>query len=350
MIHENMKTFAIATISAVMAVICITAISALADGDSSTDSVPKWIPYQGTLEKDGRVVNGDIQMIFRIYDGSEAEQSSWSETQTVTVYAGRFSVLLGSISTQSSQTLMEVIHDADELYLGVALTEESEEIALANRQRLLPVPFAMWATASHNLKIYGTDITFGPHPTRGDGGRALVHYDNDQLVLNFAEDFSGGVKIQGKVNMRQIVGGGAGINLGSSDSRDVVTVFGSLFHYGARLFLTNGAYNPSSSGDALWAKSGDKLEVGLGFSGGIELMENTSMRTGKMLDVKPTMDCECEWVDVNTPASSGDTSEWHCPAGKYIHGLKQEDNCGGGNDNCIQEIWCCRPCNYYTAN
>jgi len=172
--------------------------AALADGLANTDTVPRLVHYEGTLEKDGAAVTGDQPMIFRIFDGANPV---WNESQTVKVYAGRFSVLLGSTSATSASNLASTISAADDLYLGVALVVDGSEVTLTNRQRFTPVPFSLWTTSTATLKvganieISGTDVKFQPHAERGDGGRALVHGTNDTLTLNYNGDFSGGVTI-----------------------------------------------------------------------------------------------------------------------------------------------------------
>ncbi|MEZ4864346.1 MAG: hypothetical protein R3C14_23740 [Caldilineaceae bacterium] len=54
-----------------------------------------------------------------------------------------------------------------------------------------------------NLYMGGIDFVMLPNG-RGDGGRAMVHWENDTLVLNFGQDFSGGTVIDGPLS----VGGG----------------------------------------------------------------------------------------------------------------------------------------------
>lgn len=50
------------------------------------------------------------------------------------------------------------------------------------------------------VSIEGFDLTFdGNSASRGDGGRALVHYLSDTLIINFNSDFAGGVEIGGPV-------------------------------------------------------------------------------------------------------------------------------------------------------
>lgn len=60
-------------------------------------------------------------------------------------------------------------------------------------------------TSGGNLIINGADLYFGNLPGRGDGGRALVHDTNDALVVNYGNDFSGGVHLGGSVTCGALV-------------------------------------------------------------------------------------------------------------------------------------------------
>ena len=262
--RDRLKNVLYAALGATVATLLVTSAIAVADGQLWTDTVPRHIQYAGTLERDGASVNGPVEMSFAIYDGAGAEEAAWSETQTVQVFRGRFQVLLGASSGDSVAALAEVVGGADDLYLGIALHTDDGDVELTSRQRFLPVPYALWTTSATNLvvnavdgiqndgelflnwhthettytggaldvagnariagsatiagnatvagtatvgnrlEIAGTDLEFLPHPERGDGGRALVHSDNDALILNFAGDFAGGTDIQGPVNLGMV--------------------------------------------------------------------------------------------------------------------------------------------------
>jgi hypothetical protein len=51
--------------------------------------------------------------------------------------------------------------------------------------------------AGTNYYMGGTDFIMSDVPGRGDGGRALVHDNNDTLTINYGGDFAGGVRING---------------------------------------------------------------------------------------------------------------------------------------------------------
>jgi hypothetical protein len=262
--NETLKMFATGFVGAVTAFVLFVGVGALADGNPATDGVPRTIHYSGTLERDGAATNGAATMVFRVYDGSS---EVWSETQAVQVYAGRFSVLLGSTTLVSAKNLETAINNADDLYLGITLKTDQGDVVLTNRQRFTPAPFALWSTAATNFKVAGEvtqrltvnggdvtdaldgftlrlkngnqtlvadgneidsndtlylnsnskggvvtggnlrmkgyDFTIVPNDPapRGDGGRALVHYAGDTLVVNFESDFAGGTKVDSNLNV-----------------------------------------------------------------------------------------------------------------------------------------------------
>ena len=247
------------------ALVVQSSIATAANGD------PKYIPYQGTLQRDGQAVNGHKKMGFRLYDSPSATTAHWSEDLDVDFYEGRFSVILGSSSAQSVSDLTQVINSLDKIYLEVVIDPDGEATVLNGRQRFLPVPFAIWTTAATNFNVsqklsvqggaeingpdndgsqasltikdtgsskkmlidsneidstgarlylnrnvqnevqtggdlksggnfsvVGTDIVFAAN-SRGTGGRALVHGNDDTLILNFSDDFSGHTKVDSEL-------------------------------------------------------------------------------------------------------------------------------------------------------
>jgi hypothetical protein len=268
--NETLKLFVTGFVGAVTAFVMFVGVQAVADGNPATDTVPRLVHYTGTLERDGAAVNGTIAMTFRVYDGST---EVWSETQNVQVYAGRFSVLLGSTSAQKATALETAIDNADDLYLGITLATDAGDVALTNRQRFTPAPMALWTTAATNFKVAGqvnggltvsgsdndgtvailklkngdqtlladgnevdsngtlylngnskygviaggdlrmrgTDFTIVPNDPapRGDGGRALVQDTNEVLVVNYGADFAGGTRVASNLNVTGSVESGA---------------------------------------------------------------------------------------------------------------------------------------------
>ena len=60
--------------------------------------IPQTISYQGILtdNKGGPVPDGNVSLIFKLYNASEGGDTLWQETQNVMVTKGIFNVILGS--------------------------------------------------------------------------------------------------------------------------------------------------------------------------------------------------------------------------------------------------------------
>jgi len=264
--NHRLQTALIAVVCSAATAVLISSASVFADGNPATDAVAKLIPYSGILERNGVAVTGVIEMTFKIYD-ADVVDPIWTETQVVSVYGGRFSVLLGSSDPPSGAALRDAITNADDLYLEIVLKEGVTEIPLSNKQRFLPVPYALWTTASTDFVIHGadndgavaaleinssggqqlladgneidsngtlnlnsnsgndvmtggslevgdrlyvrgTDFELGGSDAgRGDGGVALVRQTGDQLLVNYSGTFSGGVSIEGGADGDVVVNG-----------------------------------------------------------------------------------------------------------------------------------------------
>lgn len=76
---------------------------------------------------------------------------------------------------------------------------------------------------SFNVNSHG-DVTIS-NPNRGSSGRALVPSGNNQLVLNWGNDFSGGVAINGQVQLPNLQEVPAGVTV----DRVVVDAQGNLY-------------------------------------------------------------------------------------------------------------------------
>lgn len=147
----------------------LTPRDANADGNPATDSVPRVVPYQGTLSRDGDPVTGSVALRFTLWDG---EAQVWTEDHEVLASAGRFSVLLGSVSPVES-----TLRSADALDLSVTVLNgpgPEDDVALTGRQRFVSAPLALWAASAadvdvardvrveRNLEVDGTARLFGP--------------------------------------------------------------------------------------------------------------------------------------------------------------------------------------------
>ncbi len=269
---DKWQTVLLSVASSAATVILVLSFRVLADSNPTTDSVPRLVPYQGTLEKDGAPFNGPIQMVFRLFDGATAANPVWEEEQTVTVYAGRFSVLLGSTTAQSASSLATALTAADDQYLGITLLTEAGDTPLGNRQRFVPVPYALWTTAATSfrvngkLSVYGPDIEFTSHPDRGDGGRAVVHSTGDSLTLNFAGDFAGGTKVQGGT----VTSAGPALQVQSGSQ--TLKVDGNNLESNSTLFLNRNSGQTVTVGDWLHLDQSYKwISFGAGSNAGVAI-------------------------------------------------------------------------------
>jgi len=97
---------------------------------SALAAINKQIAYQGVLKTSGgvKVADGDLDILFKIYDASTGGTLLWTGTHTaangnaVTITDGVFSVLLGS----GSGNAMTVDFTNDTLYLGVKIDTDAE--------------------------------------------------------------------------------------------------------------------------------------------------------------------------------------------------------------------------------
>jgi len=135
----------------------LLALRAQADGDLTSNAVPRHIPYRGVLELDGASYNGDIDMEFRIFASETATTAAWTEIQTVTVIDGKFMVLLGSTSGTSLNGLDDALSVADDVHLDVVIKaadgDKQMQTKSTGRKRFVPVPYAAWTSTSTTFDV-----------------------------------------------------------------------------------------------------------------------------------------------------------------------------------------------------
>ncbi|MFH1808550.1 MAG: hypothetical protein ABIJ09_07390 [Pseudomonadota bacterium] len=209
--------------------LCGLPAAALADGDPANDDVVSLFPYTGTLEKDGVGLSEELQIKFTLYDGSSANPDApiWYETQTVQVYHGRFTALLGlcdqnpaasacPLQDPDAASIADVIRNADDLQLGVELYPDQVPVLLQSRKRFLPVPYAVWTRAASDLQV-ARDLAVGRNATvsgtsslTGDVsmGRDLTVTRNVQVngALSASGNLSSGGVVQGAQLKGRVIG------------------------------------------------------------------------------------------------------------------------------------------------
>lgn len=123
------------------------------------DTVARVVPYEGVLDVNGAGFNGLVDIVFTLYGAAEGGEAVWTESWTaaegrpVAVTGGRFSVNLGS-----HEDIEAVIAGSAQVFLGLAVKrpEDADFTALAGRQRLNPVPYALWTARATHLDVSGT--------------------------------------------------------------------------------------------------------------------------------------------------------------------------------------------------
>lgn len=172
----------------------MTAGFSFADNLTSTQTVlgdDLVIPYDGFLMIDSAPLTGNRTIKFDLYRSSDAAATSvWSETQTVQLYGGKFSVGLGT-----STSLTNTILDAEKLWLGMTIIESDAqgntvEVELSGRQAIEPAPFAAWAGNSADFNVAGMlgvagDVAVGGGASFGDDV-SISGSENDGTVAALA--------------------------------------------------------------------------------------------------------------------------------------------------------------------
>jgi len=93
------------------------------------------INHQGMLtDKFGQPLNGPFSMVFSVYDGATVQTPLWSETRSVTVNKGIYSVRLGELTP-----LPNSLFNGADRYLGIKVGADAE---MTPRSKLTSVPYS----------------------------------------------------------------------------------------------------------------------------------------------------------------------------------------------------------------
>ncbi len=140
---------------------------------SLATNIPQYLNFQGYLtDHSGNPLNGEFSITFSLYDSPSGGTPLWTETQTVTVTNGIFSVRLGSSSPLT-------LPFDKQYWLGVRLEGESSE--MSPRQPLSSVAYAYRALTSESLDCSGCIST-----------RQLSFSPGDITSVTAGEGLSGG--------------------------------------------------------------------------------------------------------------------------------------------------------------
>ena len=106
--------------------------------------VPQLINYQAILtDADDNPINGVRPIQFKIYDAAAEGTELWTETQTVTIIDGMFSVLLGSMTP-----IPYSVFSGEDRFLSIEVGSDPE---MTPRKRLVSVGYAFHANQANNL-------------------------------------------------------------------------------------------------------------------------------------------------------------------------------------------------------
>lgn len=118
--------------------------------------------YQGALtDLDGRPVEGQLAMVFRLYAESDGSEALWEEIHQVVVEHGRYVVQLGSLVP-----FTDGLFNRDALYLGVTVGSNSE---MRPRLPFFGVPWAVEAETAVVARSVADDVVLNRLLIRGMG-------------------------------------------------------------------------------------------------------------------------------------------------------------------------------------
>ena len=207
-----------------------TAAGALADGSAASQTVlgtDLIMPYDGYLMVDATPITGVRTIRFDLYQDATGGVVKWTETQTVNLYNGRFSVGLGSATSLTSTIL-----DAEKLYLAMTVVDTDSqgntvEIELSGRQAIEPAPFAAWAGNSADMNVaniltVGSSASIGGAATVG-GSLGVNGGDLSVSAGNLTVSGTGSFTQNLSTNAVLTVGGQSNLGNGYSADRTYIT-------------------------------------------------------------------------------------------------------------------------------
>ncbi len=152
----------------------------LLSGASLHADVPATINYQGIVsDSTGTLIGAtgalNRKIIFRIYDASTGGTRLWTEEQTVTIYKGEFSVLLGNGTTATGTASSESHPSLDTIFTPSTSTTRYVEVMVDNgdgsitaadtpispRQTITTAAYAFHAKVADGIAS-ATDLTITP--------------------------------------------------------------------------------------------------------------------------------------------------------------------------------------------
>ncbi|HOX46030.1 MAG TPA: hypothetical protein PK668_20675 [Myxococcota bacterium] len=121
--------------------VVLTFLAALVFGFSALAAAPAYVPVQGYLtDAEGNPVDGEVSLELRLWDAMIGGAQVFTETQSVLVEQGFFTLYLGGTGTPALD--LAVFRDQDNLFLGIVVNGGAE---LQPRLSLGSVPYAGFA-------------------------------------------------------------------------------------------------------------------------------------------------------------------------------------------------------------
>lgn len=331
-----------------------TGLVVLADNNPATDDVKRMIGYQGTLELDGTALSGPVSLELALYPSDIATTPVYRQCFTPTLAAGRFNVVLGPSGLPADNTtcigtptvsLATVVNDANDLHVGITVIDgQRGRIALENKQRVLPVPYTLWATEAANFKVNNdlsvtrnasvggtmsaaavnssTTVTakaytpaYGRFADQGTGAGGAAIYNDDNVykaLMLVGNNSAGGAQRKVQVWDDLHVNGTATVNGLVANTTDF-----QLDPIGRR------PVGSKPMQRALVHQEGDQLIINFDgdFEGGTQIQSNLWVQN--YLSAGALGQRWCDWVYSGTDGYVNDA--WHsveCPAGQYMAGWK----------------------------
>jgi hypothetical protein len=129
------------------------ALCAVASASALAQGVPATIPFSGNLTNSGLPVNGNVSMVFELFDGPDGGTRTWTEVQAVVpVKNGLVFADLGSATPFATPA---TIFNGAPLYLQVTVNGS----VLDPRLAVASVPYAIRAGVANNLgPLAPTDV------------------------------------------------------------------------------------------------------------------------------------------------------------------------------------------------
>jgi len=199
-------------------------------------AVPGLMSYQAFVTDDANqplaaAEPTNYEVIFRIYDSATGNTVIWAEKQTVSIFVGNFSVLLGNGGLVSGEPKPEDLADvftAKERYMGITVGENAE---FTPRQRIVPNAYAYRAKVAESvggvISLDGTSTSLSG-ALDVDGHTNLDGFTSDGLAT-----INSNLNVRHSINIDDMLNVDGQTNLSNFRSEGNGVIVGTLGLYGA---------------------------------------------------------------------------------------------------------------------